>query len=998
MTPRDLSRIGRWSWLQIPGFGCAGTLVGDGAMSRHKRLREEDTPAGSEYVHPSRKKRFKYTPEDAQLAKLYNDLADNVQTVRIKAAGDLLKNLSAKSPDQPQRLETAETRLIKGLCSGRKAARLGFSIALAEVFRLKFRSDTESGHDIILVPTVDHIVQLTETEGNVSGLEKRDHLLGRRFALQALLHSDVGLEKELPDVQWHSLLQAMFDLAASKQWLRRDVGAMLYDYMISQSGGKLNDTCVQAIVEAASSSKQLRTPEGVGLWLTVQDRFSGVSLPKGVWHHNDPLSSKERQVLSKVLLESAIHDDAMAKQTGTRQAAPGFVWDIILSRLFNDENDKNFAKFWESCVASTMFSASSSTERRSLGLQVFNLALSSAPKSKLPDVIHGNVLRCILDQRASPERYLFDAAKAPLELMVRLAKRSPDVAGILFRELIQKGAVNLDQLTKTKTLESIVGHADDTSLSTVVATVQRSFVDSTSEKDPNAENHKRYLGDTLLAVVRSRKDASQALTMLPSKQSNAYVFWLERLLTTLTTFSYDGLPGSNVVRSRLMSCLNCLMDNPMEHAIKAPILVARIASTHSRSNARLDKRTQEVVTNAKTSFEKSVAQSSEAGSRAFALLLALSILQVYGEEADAVAALEDLVTCHQSQDESSKNESTIMLVELLLSFISKPSTLFRKLAEQVFSAFAAELNAESLQSMVDILGQKEGLSGQQELFNQGDEDSEEEEEDVEDVEEASDVELTNGHGASDPESEEDNESDEASSDAEEGASDDEEAIFDKKLAEALGTGRAEDDEGSDDDGSDMDDEQTMALEPHLASIFKERQTTTSKTQDKKDAKENVVNFKNRVLDLLMIYVKSQYDSILALDLILPLSTLVRTTSNKPTAEKAFAVLKAYFDACSKHKSLPQPSHGDKEAVFEVLTAVHDEMKRGGSKMHASACSRSSLFLSKVLVALEAKHYQQIAGMYANLQSQWYLEPKSKLQASVFTEWNSWSIATRKQHG
>ncbi|KAI7663417.1 hypothetical protein KC318_g8318 [Hortaea werneckii] len=262
----------------------------------------------------------------------------------------------------------------------------------------------------------------------------------------------------------------------------------------------------------------------------------------------------------------------------------------------------------------------------------------------------------------------------------------------------------------------------------------------------------------------------------------------------------------------------------------------------------------------------------------------------------------------------------------------------------------------------------------------------------------SDVELVNGDEAgSESDASEDDADDSSSSksDSAEASGDDEEAVFDRKLADALGTAKAE--EGSDDDDeSDMDDEQMMALEPHLTNIFKERKKDASKKQEGKDAKENIVNFKNRVLDLLSIYVKGQYGQTLALDLIVPLTILVRTSTSKPTSEKGFAVLKQYFDSCSKHKTLPQPQ--DQEACLSVLQTVHEEMKKGGSKLHANACSRSSLFLAKVLVALDPKHYPQIAQMYATLQSQWYLDPKSKIHGSVFTEWTSWSLATRKQQG
>ncbi|KAI7038676.1 hypothetical protein KC352_g46770, partial [Hortaea werneckii] len=143
-----------------------------------------------------------------------------------------------------------------------------------------------------------------------------------------------------------------------------------------------------------------------------------------------------------------------------------------------------------------------------------------------------------------------------------------------------------------------------------------------------------------------------------------------------------------------------------------------------------------------------------------------------------------------------------------------------------------------------------------------------------DVEDMSDVELVNGEEAGSKSDESEDDADDSSSsesDSAEGSGDDEEAVFDRKLADALGTAKA--DEGSDDDESDMDDEQMMALEPHLTNIFKERKKDASKKQEGKDAKENIINFKNRVLDLLNIYVKGQYGQTLALDLILPLTIL-----------------------------------------------------------------------------------------------------------------------------
>jgi DNA polymerase phi len=410
----------------------------------------------------------------------------------------------------------------------------------------------------------------------------------------------------------------------------------------------------------------------------------------------------------------------------------------------------------------------------------------------------------------------------------------------------------------------------------------------------------------------------------------------------------------------------------------APVITAWHALKQSPLPSNGNESLKETLQNAQACLKISYGQhSGDPSSQAFSLLFASGILQVFNGEPDAVAVLEDLAACYSAKDAST--DSTAMLVELLLSFISKPSSLFRKLAEQVFSVLAPDITAESLQSLVDILAQKESLSGQRELFDEHSDGNEQqngddEDEEAMDVEDASDVELVNGE---DPSEEEDSDDYSAgSSSAEEGAAnpeDDEEAAFDKKLADALGTTATDDD--SEDDGSDMDDEQMMALEPHLTTIFKERQQKSSQKQDKKDAKENIINFKNRVLDLLAIYVKAQSGSALTLDLLLPLTGLLRTSTSKQTAEKSFAVLKQYFESCNKNKALPQPD--DHESCFVVLAELHEEMKLGGSKLHANACSRSSLFLAKILVNASQRCTPSCRAIGIQIRSRRYREACSR---------------------
>jgi len=94
--------------------------------------------------------------------------------------------------------------------------------------------------------------------------------------------------------------------------------------------------------------------------------------------------------------------------------------------------------------------------------------------------------------------------------------------------------------------------------------------------------------------------------------------------------------------------------------------------------------------------------------QAFKLLYSMTILQVYNGDADAVSMLDELGFCYSKLfgDKKSEKEDTSdasdALVEILLSFASKPSQLFRRMSEQVFSVFAEQVTADGLESLISV--------------------------------------------------------------------------------------------------------------------------------------------------------------------------------------------------------------------------------------------------------------------------------------------------------
>ncbi len=294
-----------------------------------------------------------------------------------------------------------------------------------------------------------------------------------------------------------------------------------------------------------------------------------------------------------------------------------------------------------------------------------------------------------------------------------------------------------------------------------------------------------------------------------------------------------------------------------------------------------------------------------------------------------------------------------------------------------------------------MLEAKESLSGQAEMFEQENEDasvSEEDEVEMVDMEDASSGSPEEDKNSSDDDSDSSSESTETESDA----TDTELAAFNAKLAQALGTRPGNEDLTAEDSGSsdeDMNSEQMEVLDDHVVEVFRERKKVNSKKTEKKDAKETIVNFKCRVLDLLEIYVKQQHANRLALSLLLPLLKCIRTTTSPQVSSKACNVMREYARVCKGDRV---PSIEDTDAIFDLLESVHAEAMKEGSNAYVSAYSQASLLLVKVLVAHNRDCFRRVLRIYGDTQEKYFFDANCKAKPAFFTDWQNWCTSARKQ--
>lgn len=337
-------------------------------------------------------------------------------------------------------------------------------------------------------------------------------------------------------------------------------------------------------------------------------------------------------------------------------------------------------------------------------------------------------MRCLVNQLALPERYLHRIAQKALRTVHVRVEADPDIAfAVVFGLMGSNGLVNFDQATKTKTIEKLLSQASITALHQIVVLFGGLIRQPGVAEEKAVDSRRQLLTDLLLGAVRSRKgeEVEKILTYGP-------ISWIHKVLTLLVTFGFFTLnhdpdkPENDVkpplskasqglFRSRISSCLVHLISTSqganLPHFVVS--LIRRLEEGHEDSQFlfQADDDVRQAVDRAWKILEKidakekSTKDEKRASLRAFKLLYSLTILQVYNGDTDAVLVLDELKTCygslvkHHSADSAEASE---LLVDVLLSLISKPSALFRKIAGQAFTAFSAQINVAGLQAMIKV--------------------------------------------------------------------------------------------------------------------------------------------------------------------------------------------------------------------------------------------------------------------------------------------------------
>jgi len=346
-----------------------------------------------------------------------------------------------------------------------------------------------------------------------------------------------------------------------------------------------------------------------------------------------------------------------------------------------------------------------------------------------------NGIRCLANQLSLSERYLHRVAEKSLKVLHARVEKDPQVASIFIDALFDHGYINFDSLTKTKTVEKLFGQAsqsDHHAFREILRKFEDAIVQPGLEDEKSAATHRQLIADYLVSAVKPETASNDAEPDYSKQGDHTYLITevlLKNAYFRVTLGADDSdrkfpkPPFSSAThemfKSRLMSSLGRLMLNSTDPTWLPYKIVAYLGGSESGQKGLTPLITLDLGHDVGKFLRKAnknlVKISDEAENidgirkdqlRSFKLLYTMTILQVYNGDADAVSILEELQTCYSELVKHTSKESKAggseILVEIILSFLSKPSLLFKRLAHQVFSVYTSLVNTDGLHSMSKV--------------------------------------------------------------------------------------------------------------------------------------------------------------------------------------------------------------------------------------------------------------------------------------------------------
>nr|XP_037279972.1 LOW QUALITY PROTEIN: uncharacterized protein LOC119172932 [Rhipicephalus microplus] len=737
-------------------------------------------------------------------------LADTTLECRVSGAETVIKELvkSSEESDSSDKLQYTIERLIKGLPSTRKCARVGFAVTLVEVLRAFPGATAEEVQACIL----KYLPEDTK--------EDKNHvILARGLTLAALVRSGKAVEAA------GSVAKEVLELGTRHGHLQLMACDIFKELLNQVNEKKFKKKVWPELQEMLSCGWEDCTP--LKLYVLVQAASRFPSLVDGAflqenWGCDSILDKANYAHIVQILQKSTVvHPNVHP------------VCTLILQAV---ASTKGFKKFWRSLMDECLLT-SRRDEHVFLAVQLVKWCLPQLTTTDKVEIVLSPELRKQVIHALSNNWHVLHSISCNLaQFLVELAKKSEDAqiqVAILGFFVQPPGTILIDHSNEKKIIHDILITAKPECVQWYAEFLKGIARVEGREGPPHLMKPQREAFEQLSNLLHLPAMAADV-----DFRTDIVHFLLDAY--TARVHSKDSSQGEAVQKLFQSAVLKSIV--PLKKTQLGEFvgfltsLLLRIKASLGDGASTDVKKSQET----KHMLEKidSAASLDESVATAFkVLLLYLTTLTALGISDDPSSLQEvcssarDLLSETIEAEEEHKAKWVQLVVDLALSMLSMQSLHVRAIATAAFAHLHNQLSDEALGLLLDVFSSKK--TG----------DKEQEEEDSDDGEEMDD-------GGEESESEESDE--ESDVEGEENSDPDEELR--SRLRAALGSAAADEEDSVTAEDIVPTDDQMFELDGAIAEAFRGRLRPANKEKSKE--RTISIHFQTRCLNLLNNYAKS----------------------------------------------------------------------------------------------------------------------------------------------
>ncbi|PKS06486.1 hypothetical protein jhhlp_007234 [Lomentospora prolificans] len=933
--------------------------------------------------------------EDHQTEQnLYKALSHRIRDLQVKAATLVSKALvgqaDTEEPTEPSISEEEfkrhlEIYLFPALTKGDTVSREGTFRVISKILSalLGDRNLTSTLYPSLTFDEfLSMLIRFTPLD---EPAVKDDQALGRLLGLRCFVQQEV-LERDTE--RWKKLLPMLLDLASKNIELRLACGAIVADAV-----GKLSKGQATWTITTVSETPLAKMAEGLAIWIAALQHHP--DLKSDTW--KKPVSARSAPNVLSLLKESAtqvLNENSGPVNNGkaTWSAPLHFVW-VKLAKYFGNlgsTGQKDLASIWTPVVEDYLFSKNATDLQKARGFSIFQRMLIEVATDRVlvSTIFSRNLMSCLQNHASRKDRHLHGIAVETLSVIAELASAKPkSVVPILSNLLGHNGSYEFDQRTNTKTVEQVLKPTEPSDMTQVLELLEAPFAKSSSGQEKLSaigNAYIRYLHN--LASTGSSIQALQKLSTLAfgsSKATSKYGLTDSAKANCLTQLESALAKAGKTAENFDLLCQLVVGVKPKHIELDDEIIEQQKAAVETLGMILHDPK---FVLFGDRQLTNSLAA-------AYAMPLFMVYSRVPGAETQLIAINSLSETCENKGEDAGLQ---LVILYILLPLMYRPSSLGRQVSKHIFEAIGPRLDAGTMRMLLERLEFTEDRSGFAELaeFIDAPEGSDDEEDEADEGSESRKDEADS------------DEDEEESGDESEGSADIDQAELLKALGshllEANGKKDAEGEEDDDDDSEsepDMSDSEMMAMNDQLVAAFDHISGQgANEAHEAKKAMAAVVQFKNRILDLVEAYLQQQPRNTQVTFALLPyLVRLANQTKSSDIRARVTDVLSRYRKRFLKDRKQWLEDGKRKKQIPDYITCleeVHKEVGFRDSQMFAKAASAACLTIAAAIVAADQQKLGELNKMHAKLEKELTSEKekRKRIHKSFFQTWQAYQLS------